>query len=283
MGNQLFQYASASGLAVRWDRELTLDIYTGFLDDPFQREYELHRFAISARIMERNDALRIARDHSFERRFRGRLETLAMQYCHRSYVPVIARTGVARPLHLRAYLQSHKYFPDAARLRRELVLTTPLQDPAREYAREIRQSSNSTSVHFRLAYGRSADGTAIVGWTPSPLPRRYYECALAQLMASKSKLALFVFSDTPLEDYRWLTEYGDVKRLFCPCKDRTVSEDMFLMSQCTNNVISNSTFSWWAAWLNNCPQKEVYAPLRFFPFDKPVVKDDVFPHDWKVI
>ena len=67
--------------------------------------------------------------------------------------------------------------------------------------------------------------------------------------------------------------------------DTTDYEDLRLMQNCKHNIIANSTFSWWAAWLNNKPGKRVIAPRQWsFPSAKfkPVV-DTLIPSDWQII
>ena len=54
--------------------------------------------------------------------------------------------------------------------------------------------------------------------------------------------------------------------------------DMELMSCCTHNIIANSSFSWWGAWLNQNSNKMVIAPERWF-FDR-TNQDDICPNDW---
>ncbi len=67
------------------------------------------------------------------------------------------------------------------------------------------------------------------------------------------------------DDIKWSAEFLNLK------KDRVVyvdsreypdpqCMDLYLMSKCKNNIIANSTFSWWAAWLNSNPDKIVIAP-----------------------
>ena len=58
--------------------------------------------------------------------------------------------------------------------------------------------------------------------------------------------------------------------------------DMYLMSLCKSNIIANSSFSWWGAWLNNNKNKIVYAPKTWFN-DEKIITDDLYPNSWNVI
>ena len=55
---------------------------------------------------------------------------------------------------------------------------------------------------------------------------------------------------------------------------------MYLMSKCNNNIIANSSFSWWGAWLNTNQSKKVITPSRWFGNDGPQDTQDIIPDDW---
>jgi hypothetical protein len=57
-------------------------------------------------------------------------------------------------------------------------------------------------------------------------------------------------------------------------------EDIYLMSLCSNNIIANSSFSWWAAWLNDNADKIVICPNKWFGTGFHQLYDDIFPEKW---
>ena len=57
---------------------------------------------------------------------------------------------------------------------------------------------------------------------------------------------------------------------------------MYLMSLCNTNIIANSSFSWWGAWLNNNRDKTIFAPKKWSN-DKYIKTDTLFPNTWNII
>ena len=92
-----------------------------------------------------------------------------------------------------------------------------------------------------------------LGWG---LPLEYYNFIFKKL--SKDLLYIFV-SDDP----EWALDKFDYLPNKIFLKDNSELVDMFMFSKCKYNVISRGTFSWWGAWLNQIPNKVVYAPKYF--------------------
>jgi hypothetical protein len=99
----------------------------------------------------------------------------------------------------------------------------------------------------------------------------YYKEAMSQMVVDK----FLVFSD----DIQWCKENftGD-KFIFIEGNPDYI--DLWLMSLCDNNIIANSSFSWWGAWLNQNPTKKVIAPNKWFGSATKHNTKDLIPDTW---
>jgi hypothetical protein len=88
----------------------------------------------------------------------------------------------------------------------------------------------------------------------------------------------FIFSD----DIEWCKqnlEFIKNKTFIELSANERDHEEMYLMSQCKHNIIANSSFSWWGAWLNQNPDKMVIAPKKWF-HDQQINTNDLIPDTW---
>jgi hypothetical protein len=85
----------------------------------------------------------------------------------------------------------------------------------------------------------------------------------------------YIFSD----DKSWVKENFDIPNSYIvDCNVGKESwKDMYLMSICKYNINANSTFSWWAAWLNKNPNKIVIAPSKF---NSQSEMRELYPESW---
>ena len=104
----------------------------------------------------------------------------------------------------------------------------------------------------------------------------YYKAALKPVLKQTNKPVIFVFSDDP----EWCKQNLKFSQNTIYVEgNKKGSEDMRLMMQCKHNIIANSSFSWWAAWLNQNSDKVVVAPKKWFN-DPKIDVSDVIPKSW---
>lgn len=106
----------------------------------------------------------------------------------------------------------------------------------------------------------------------------YYKRAILLMQEKVHYSRFYVFSD----DIEWAKENIQISNaVFIDWNvGKDAWQDMFLMSQCKHNIIANSTFSWWGAWLNTNPDKLVISPSHFMNTNK---KSDIIPAGWLTI
>ena len=180
------------------------------------------------------------------------------------------------PFKLFGYFQSYKYFKD-----HEETLFRFLK--IRE-TQKLFNVSNSISLHFRIG-----DYQHLQEHHPL-LPTEYYIKALDMLLQDTQKddwTILYFFEEKDriqVHKHVKILKQTYRKLIFQPI-DNNISdwEQMIQMSLCNHNIIANSTFSWWGAYLNPL-NNNVYYPCQWFgPAQGGKLMNDLFPPHWKII
>jgi hypothetical protein len=303
LGNQMFQYAAGRRLAIRHNTNLQLDLtnYRSGAEQrgpglgTFSRRYALEAFQICATEASESEICALRDSHfratTFSRAVRMVRKIFPSflwkknHYQERAYRFDAAVMNLPDMTYLLGFWQSPHYFSDIAEtIKKDFTIkeSTSL-DKANKLLGEIRSIGGEVvSLHVRR--GDMAHAVEVLHNNKiihsGPIGIEYIKCAIKQFSPTSQFL---VFSDTDT-DIEW-------------CKNNIVGpnihfsvgnsdlEDFVLMSSCDHHIIANSTFSWWAAWLNKKTNKRVIAPGQWsFPSAKfkPVV-DTLIPSDWQII
>jgi len=266
IGNQLFQYAAGYALARRHGCPLAFDL-SKYERDKI-RFYALDEFNIPQNLI--SPPLLRTTSPAAQRILAalGLRPFLTYREPHFHYDP--AFLDLAPPVQIRGFFQSERYFgPAAEELRRQLTLAVPFSNAAAQVARKIAASSLPISIHVRR-------GDYATNHNSQLLDLSYFRKAHELMNAVIARPATyFVFSD----DY----EYAAANFDFVP--DRVIVsgdvyrpwEDLVLMSRCRHHIIANSSFSWWGAWLNAAPDKQVIAPRAWFQQSGQLNPVDLYP------
>lgn len=128
----------------------------------------------------------------------------------------------------------------------------------------IKSSQTAISIHVRCGDYLSEKFSPLYGGICTP---EYYSKAIKMAENKLHNPKFFVFSN----DLEWVSKHIDLPHdaTFVSCNTGINSwQDMYLMSCCKHNIIANSSFSWWGAWLNDNPNKLVISPSRFVNIEK---------------
>lgn len=134
--------------------------------------------------------------------------------------------------------------------------------------RKVLLEKETVALHVRRGDYKNANNV---------LESAYYTRAI-QLIEQKVRNPVYlIFSD----DEQWVKKNMNIsgEHYFvsgnCHLKDY---EELWVMSRCRHNIIANSTFSWWGAWLNRNKHKIVIAPSKWFEMQK-----DILPEEWIIL
>ena len=262
LGNQMFQYAMARSLALKLRTELKLDL-THYRNTSF-RAFELGVFRLrfeeaSTRELDLYPVYNTPLLRKLRRKLIGitRPRHLFIE-TGLQYHPEI--WSLSPDTYLKGYWHHEQYFADiASLLHEEFGFGVPLRETNRPVLEAI-ETANSVSLHVRR--GDYVSNKAVLALN-GVCSTEYYQEAIRTIAARVRNPHFFIFSDDP----EWVRTHLPIEYPFSIVEGNTGEysyEDLHLMSRCKHQIIANSTFSWWGAWLNPSPDKLVIAPGRWY-------------------
>lgn len=282
----MFQYAAGRALAKHHSVAHKLDTswYNNTEQMQTHRNYELSVFNLPEsiagsaevdRLLHKDGSLSSRIVHYLDRRrpYYKKLAFLENQF-HFDSNFFKSRSSVL----LIGYWQSQRYFlPIADEIRQLFTVTHQLQGENLEWANRMR-NSNSVSLHVRRGDMVHNPEVAKVHGSCS---LDYYTSAAKKIADEVGAPEFFIFSDDP----EWCSTHLNIGYPTYIVDNNLGNQaylDMQLMCLCKHNIIANSSFSWWGAWLNKNPGKRVIAPRQWFN-DNTKNVSDLIPAEWQLL
>lgn len=269
LGNSMFEYALGRRLSIQNSDELRFDISSYKTNKIADCSYWLESFDIDIRGKTIGPAGRLVHEMTHMRR----IQTIKARFFE--FDPTILTLRGDIMLH--GWWQSEKYFREI----RETLLKdfTPCEAlSAENIAAKSRMSSqNSIAVHIRRAdYVANPKTRRIHG----ELPQRYFLEAIEYIKEKTGTPVLYIFSDDlAWVKNNWTFPYETIYVDWNP-DDPIGWKAMIMQSYGKHNIIANSSFGWWGAWLNQNPDKIVVTPEKWFR-DYPAHNTrDLVPESW---
>jgi hypothetical protein len=303
-GNQFFQYSFGKKVSklLNTEMKLYLDYDETIPDTEFGVKYVLDKYEIKEVLATREEVANIRELRKFPGWYEKIINVKGLTgkiiqrflrlnseyfYFYPSYVtdPGIRKEKSYEKIRDNSFLDGYwghlNFFEDIQNEIRSClkVKNEYLSDVYYNYESLINSAVNSVSLHIRRGTYEN------ISWINSYfglIPADYYHKAI-KLIESKTRIepTLFLFSN----DMEWTKENlkfnYKIHHVICgPGNDFLENQ---LMSKCQHNIVANSTFSWWAAWLNQNPEKIVIAPEKWYKNPKAQMnyeKGTFIPETW---
>lgn len=276
LGNQLFQFAIAFSVAKSLNVDFGVDL-SEIREYKVHNGYELERIFGIKKEISRDELSKIFGFQVLPSVRRVLRKTKFIPFFWKNLcLESINNEKIVeqkKDLYIDGYWQNEKYFikykSDIKKIFKfdlsgEKVLK-PMVDKMR--------GSNSVAIHVRRGdYVSNKNATSYHG----VCSKEYFTAAIEFIKNKVTDPVFFVFSD----DQDW------VEKELSPGRDLIIVRgnvgnrsyiDMALMVECKHAIISNSTFSWWGAWLNNNDEKIVISPVNWF---SDPARESIVPSDW---
>ena len=264
LGNQLFCYSFAKALSMK-GINVKIDDHSFFQKKIIHEGYQLNYFNISLESANLKEIYKYRGSNSFVKKINLYRNKYIIEKDIRFDKSFLELRG---DIYVEGYFQSEMYFKS----HRELLLSElkfSCDLSSQKIYNEI-LNNQYCSVHIRRGDYTNKTNLKIHG----VLDLSYYNKAINFLKAKGFK-NFIIFSD----DIEWCKNHFKINGLNIVFSDFGLNniQELNLMSRCNSNIIANSTFSWWGAWLNMNNKKFVIAPKKWFSNDTP---SDIVPQNW---
>lgn len=275
LGNQMFQYAFYEYLSMMKNNQLKLDLslFNGY---KLHNGYELQRvFNIEEAIATEEEINQLKSKYSLLFKIENKLLSKNFIFGRSHFkennfkINQKILNETVRSFYVEGYFQTGKYIQE---LQANLFqFNTELN----EKEKELFEDNNIVSIHIRGGdYLNNKKDKILFG---DICTNSYYLKAIDYIKAHVKNPTFLIFTNDieysnqllKNEDFQ-IVDWNQGKNSF---------RDMYLMSKCKHNIIANSSFSWWGAWLNSNRSKIVISPKKWFN-DNNINQIDIVPKDW---
>lgn len=279
IGNQMFQYAAARRLSHIHHTNLKLDITS--YESYKLRKFELDKFNISAQIATKKEIEKFIKipQNIFEKIVFNLIPSVKKRskYYYEEKFYHFDKDVLALPdnVYLSGYWQSEKYFKDIGDILLKEFTVKHSPDKRNQSILKQIESTNSVSIHVRRGdFVANEDTKSLHGLYNID----YFQKAISIISSKISNPCFYIFSD----DIDWARTNMKIEYPITFIDnniDKKDYEDLRLMSSCKHNIIVNSTFGWWGAWLNKNRPKIVITPKNWYK-NGPTDTYDLIPKSW---
>ena len=273
LGNQMFQYAYAKVMEEK-GYDVKIDIST-FETYTLHGGYQLDKFRITL-----NTSTKDENNQIYKKSLLTKLK-YKLYFRNTSFIKEKTLLYQDRLLDLEdnkyiiGYFQSEQYFLN---IRNTLLDEFRIKEELPKYIKKIENKIKETpscSLHIRRGDFKNETNINIHG----VCDLAYYYTAIDYLNNKFDNLQYFIFSD----DIIWVKENLKINNaIYIDYVNNKIPHyDMYLMSLCNHNIIANSSYSWWGAWLNRNTEKIVIAPKKWFSdYKRNEQSKDIYCEGW---
>lgn len=276
LGNQMFQYALYLQLK-DLGREVKIDDVSGFAEDS-QRVPALAPFGITYERPSREELQKMLDSsmlpwHRVRRKLFGRHKKSYFEQ-GKLFIPEVLTWD---DIYLEGYWQTEKYFQPVEKQVREAYDTDRLAAYLKRAGRYLQEIDNtcSVSVHVRRGDYLTPENQKLYGGICTDT---YYMEGIRQMRERYPGCRFFLFTNDRAWAARQFAQQereGGTARAFAGGRLSDITwvdlqgagdndyTEFALMSRCKHHILANSSFSWWASYLNKNPEKTVLAPARW--------------------